>query len=204
MSDPRERRPGATGSSGSTLGYEQGDPGMTQGYQQPGQPGQPGMTGTQPGQPGMTGTQPAMPEAAYQRPAGQEPQSPGRRMAVASFTGLAGLYMLLSGLASVVIGIVGLGSGNRVFSNPTYTFRYGIHGWGWMELILGCVIFAAGVCVFLGMAWARIVGAVLATISAVANFAFIPHQPLWSITLIAIDALVIWALLTPRRPTDPN
>jgi len=65
--------------------------------------------------------------------------------------------------------------------------------------ILTAIVFAAGVCVFLGMAWARYVGAGLAVLSAIANFMLIPYSPVWAIVLIAIDAFIIWALLTPRR-----
>ena len=65
--------------------------------------------------------------------------------------------------------------------------------------VLGIVLFAVGVSVFLGMAWARYVGAGVAVLSAIANFMLIPYTPLWAIIMIAIDAFIIWALLTPRR-----
>ena len=80
-----------------------------------------------------------------------------------------------------------------------YTYSWSLHGWGWIELILGIVVFAAGVCVFLGMPWARYVGAFLAVLSAIGNFMFIPYTPVWSIILIVLDAFIIWALLVPRR-----
>jgi hypothetical protein len=38
---------------------------------------------------------------------------------------------------------------------------------------------------------------VLASLSAVANFFFIPYYPLWSIVIIALDVWVIWALTRP-------
>ena len=60
----------------------------------------------------------------------------------------------------------------------------------------GAVIFAAGVCLLLGMMWARVVGVVLAVISGLANFLFLPYYPLWSIIVIALDAIIIWALVT--------
>jgi hypothetical protein len=47
--------------------------------------------------------------------------------------------------------------------------------------------------------WARIVGVIVATISAIANFAFIPYYPFWSLTIIAIDVFVIWALTVHGR-----
>ncbi len=122
----------------------------------------------------------------------------GHRGAVVGFTALAGTLMLISGLWSVIVGTVALAHGHVFVAVPSYTFRYDIRSWGWAELIIGIVVFAAGACVFLGMTWARIVGAVLAAFSAIASFMFLPYQPVWSIIVIALDAVVIWALLTPR------
>ena len=31
------------------------------------------------------------------------------------------------------------------------------------------------------------------------NLVYLPFFPVWSIIVIALDAFVIWALLTPRR-----
>jgi hypothetical protein len=48
--------------------------------------------------------------------------------------------------------------------------------------------------VFSGNILARTVAVILASISLLANFFFIPVYPLWALTVIIIDALVIWAL----------
>jgi hypothetical protein len=45
-----------------------------------------------------------------------------------------------------------------------------------------------------GRTWARVVGITLAVLSAIANFLFIPYYPFWSLLIIALDVLVIWAL----------
>jgi hypothetical protein len=50
-----------------------------------------------------------------------------------------------------------------------------------------------------GATWARIVGITLASLSAFANFFFIPYYPLWSIVIIALDVAVIWALTVYGR-----
>ena len=68
---------------------------------------------------------------------------------------------------------------------------------GWNAV--GIVLFAVGVCVFLGMAWARYVGAGVAVLAAIAHFMLIPYTPVWSIIMIALDAFIIWALLSPRQ-----
>ena len=43
------------------------------------------------------------------------------------------------------------------------------------------------------------VGVILAAISALANFAFIPYYPFWSMLIIAVDVFVIWALTAHGR-----
>ena len=48
--------------------------------------------------------------------------------------------------------------------------------------------------VMTGALWARIVGITLAALSAFANFFFIPFYPFWSLMVITLDILVIWAL----------
>ena len=64
-------------------------------------------------------------------------------------------------------------------------------------------MFAAGVCLLLGMTWARVVGIVLAVISGIANFLFLPYYPLWAIVVIALDVFIIWALASgARRPVS--
>ena len=146
----------------------------------------------------QTGYEPGQAPTREYVPAGRHEEHRG---AVVGFTAVAGTLMIIGGLWSVVVGIVTLSTKHIYVTSPAtgYTFRWALNGWGWGELILGIVVFAAGVSVFLGMMWARVVGAVLAVISAVANFMFLPFAPLWSIMMIALDAIIIWALLAPRR-----
>ena len=60
----------------------------------------------------------------------------------------------------------------------------------------------AGFFLFSGAGWARAVGIVLAVLSAIANFFFLPYYPIWSLVIIALDVFVIWALATVRRTDD--
>ena len=121
------------------------------------------------------------------------------REAVATgFTALAATLMILSGLWTFFVGITGVLQGSFYRAVPVYTFSLSVHTWGWIQLVIGAVVFAAGVCLLLGMTWARVVGVVLAVISGLANFLFLPHYPLWSIIVIALDVIIIWALTTSR------
>ena len=60
--------------------------------------------------------------------------------------------------------------------------------------LLTLVLAFAGWAVFSGAAWGRAVGVVLAMLSAIANFFFIPYYPVWAIVIIALDVAIIWAL----------
>jgi type III secretory pathway component EscV len=52
----------------------------------------------------------------------------------------------------------------------------------------------AGGAILSGKTWGRVVGVLLAGVSAIVNFAFIPVYPFWSIIIIAICVFVIYAL----------
>jgi hypothetical protein len=67
--------------------------------------------------------------------------------------------------------------------------------WGWVHLVLGVVAILTGVGLLVGNLAARIVGVILAVISALVNMAFIAAYPLWSVILIALDVIVIYAIM---------
>jgi hypothetical protein len=75
--------------------------------------------------------------------------------------------------------------------------------WGWIHLIAVIVVFLAGLAVFKGSVWARTVGVIVAMLSAIVNFAFLPYYPVWSIIIITVDVLVIWALIVHGRELAP-
>jgi hypothetical protein len=105
---------------------------------------------------------------------------------------IGGCFGALQGLAAIIK------SGYYVIP-PDYFVTVNATGWGWTHLILGLVVILAGFALFSGAMWARIVGILIAGVSAIVNFAFIPVYPFWAIVVIAVDALVIWALAAHGR-----
>ena len=61
------------------------------------------------------------------------------------------------------------------------------------------LIAVAGFFVLNGAVWARVVGIGVAVISAIVNFMWLPYYPIWSVLIIALDVLVIWALAAHGR-----
>jgi hypothetical protein len=160
------------------------------------------------GQAGGSGQDYAAGSTAYQRPAAYAageppagyPAEPVPSVGAAAGTVLAGVLMMLGGAWGFLTGLaVVIKKAFFVPVNTTYAYHWNVTDWGWTHLALGAVVFAAGVCVLLGMTWARVVGVILATLSAIASFMFIPYYPFWSIILIAIDVYIIWALVSAGR-----
>ncbi|MEV4701737.1 DUF7144 family membrane protein [Actinoplanes sp. NPDC049316] len=71
--------------------------------------------------------------------------------------------------------------------------------WGWTHLIIGLIAIATGIGLFMGQMWARVLGIVIAAVSALANMAFLPAYPVWCAIVIAMDVLVIYALTVHGR-----
>jgi len=71
--------------------------------------------------------------------------------------------------------------------------------WGWIHLVIGLIAVGTGVGVLLGQTWARVVGIIIAVLSALSNLAFLPAYPIWSVIVIALDVLAIYALSVHGR-----
>jgi hypothetical protein len=119
--------------------------------------------------------------------------------AAKGLTIFAAIMLMLSGIMNFLEGLGAIINGRFYVVLPNYAFNVSVTSWGWWHLIMGVVVFAAGACLVMDMLWARIAGVVLAGISAVVNFLYIPYSPIWSVVIIALDVFVIWALLAPRN-----
>jgi hypothetical protein len=66
--------------------------------------------------------------------------------------------------------------------------------WGWVHLIGGAIVVVAGLSLATGRMWARVVGIIAASLSAIVNITFLSAYPIWSAIMIGLDVLMIWAL----------
>jgi hypothetical protein len=119
----------------------------------------------------------------------------------AGFVLFAGVMMMLIGTFHALTGFAAILENEFFVVGPRYAYELDVTAWGWLHLIYGVIVAVAGWQVFNGATWARIVGITLASLSAVANFFFIPYQPVWAILMIALAVLVI-AALSAYSPRD--
>ena len=111
----------------------------------------------------------------------------------------ASIIMILAGGFQAFAGLVALFENEFYVATPRYLLQLDATSWGWIHLLIGLVVLAAGFAVMSGKTWGRVVGIALTVLSALANFAFIPYYPFWSLLIITLDIFVIWALATYRR-----
>jgi hypothetical protein len=109
----------------------------------------------------------------------------------------AAVMMTLIGVFQVIAGLVAIFDDNFYVVTANYTFDVDTTAWGWIHLLLGIIVLVAAYYLTAGRAWAAAVAIVLAALSAIANFFFIPYYPFWSLLLIALAVWVIWSLTRP-------
>ncbi|NLU68828.1 hypothetical protein HCC30_16425 [Streptomyces sp. HNM0574] len=117
----------------------------------------------------------------------------------------AGVLMLVNGVLGALVGIAGLAKDDVYGSLGDYVFKFDVTTWGWIHLILGVLVALTGAAILTGSHWARATGVVLAALSAIAHFMWLPYQPVWAVVCIAIAVFVAWALCTDmeRNPARP-
>jgi hypothetical protein len=111
----------------------------------------------------------------------------------------AGVMMVIGGGLNLFYGIVAAVNDEWVVWTNRGSVLLDVSEWGWVHIILGAIVLLAGIGVFSGNILARTVGVIVAAVSLIVNFFFIPAYPLWALTVIVIDTLVIWALTAHGR-----
>ena len=102
--------------------------------------------------------------------------------------------LLLAGGMQAISGLVALFKDNYYVVTEKSLIAFNYTTWGWIHLILGILVFAAGLAILAGSTWGRVVGVFVAILGAMANLTFLSAYPIWSIIAITVDVLVIYAL----------
>lgn len=127
-----------------------------------------------------------------------EPYASNKRHEPTAWVGLivfGGVMMLMMGGFQIIEGIVALLRDEYyLVTRNGLLLTFDFTTWGWVHLIIGLFAVAAAFGVFVGQMWGRVVGILIAVLSALVNIAFLSAYPIWSTIVIAVDVLVIYAL----------
>jgi len=111
----------------------------------------------------------------------------------------AGIMLILGGAFEALQAIAAIVNDKYLVVLPNYVYAFDLTVWGWIHLLIGLALVAIGISLLMGQGWARMAGIVVAAVAALINFTWLPYSPLWAIVLIAVDVLVIWALISSRQ-----
>ncbi|WP_323098228.1 hypothetical protein [Intrasporangium sp. YIM S08009] len=114
----------------------------------------------------------------------------------------AATLMIIGGGFGILQGIALLAKGDFYVQPKGYFINASASTWGWILLVVGLIVVAAGFGVLSGAFWARWLGIIFVSLQAFGNFLFIPVQPYWSSILVLVDLWIIHSLFVHRRVRD--
>lgn len=106
----------------------------------------------------------------------------------------AGFMMIIAGFFQSIFGLVAIFKPSVLIATDKQLVLLDYTQWGWIHLITGIILLLSASSLFAGRLWGRTVAIILATISAVLNFGSIWAYPIWSIMIIVVDLMVIYAV----------
>ena len=117
----------------------------------------------------------------------------------------AGVLMVILGALHAFQGLVAIFKDDYfLVSSSGLAVKFDFTAWGWVHLVVGIVVVVAGLGVMAGQVWARVVGVLLASLSLLANVAFLAAYPFWSLVMIALDIVIIMALTVHGSDIKPE
>jgi len=114
--------------------------------------------------------------------------------AAIGWTAFASILMVLLAMWWVLAGFSAIIKDDLYVVTHKYVFAFSVTTWGWIHLLLGILVFFAAIALYRGAVWARTVGVILAFLSGLIAFAWLPSYPIWGVIFITVSVFVIWAL----------
>jgi hypothetical protein len=115
----------------------------------------------------------------------------------------AGVLMIIGGAFQALEGLSAIVNDKYLVVAPSTIYAFDVTVWGVIHLLVGLALLAIGIFLLRGATWARAAGIVVAAISAIVNFTWLPYSPWWALVVIGVDILVIWALASYLRQPEP-
>jgi hypothetical protein len=126
-----------------------------------------------------------------------DPPGSGSPESWSGWVRFGGIVMVVTGTFSVLEGILALAAPTTYVTIDGAVLAIDLVAWGWLHLVLGVLVLATGVAL-LGRdvpGWARALGIGLVTVNMIVQLAWLPAYPIWSILVLALDVLVLYALM---------
>jgi hypothetical protein len=115
---------------------------------------------------------------------------------MAGWIAFAGTLLVLVGGIDFFQGLIALFEDEYYVPTGSGFLVFDLTGWGWTMLIWGVVLVVAGLGLAAGQGWARWFAIVVVSLNVIAQLGFLGNTqyPLWSLTVVALSIIVLYAL----------
>lgn len=121
--------------------------------------------------------------------------STGRTTGWVGWIVLASVLLCISGVFNAITGLVAIFSDKIYVQGSAATVVLDVTNWGWFHLFWGVLLFVTGMALYVGQTWARATAIIVVAINMVSQLMEMPAYPLWSLVILTLDLLVIWAII---------
>jgi len=111
----------------------------------------------------------------------------------------AGTMAIIVGVFNIIQGLVALFDDQYFVVASGDLLVFDFTAWGWVHLLVGVVMVVVGLGIMRGSPWGLVAGVVIAGVNAIVQLGFLAAYPVWSILIIALDVVVIYALIVHGR-----
>lgn len=128
------------------------------------------------------------------------PRQPEKTTGWTGWVAFGGVMLILLGLFQAVEGLVAVfDEGYYHVTQSGLLVNVTYDAWGWVHFGVGVSAVVIGAGVLSGNLIAQIAGAILAGASALIHLAFVPAYPVWSLIVITLNVIVIYAFIAHGR-----
>lgn len=125
----------------------------------------------------------------------------GTKSSMAGWIGFAGMLMVIVGGLDFFQGLIALFEDEYFAVTRSGFLVVDLTTWGWVMLLWGVLLALAGLALIAGRGWARWFTIVVVSLNIFAQLGFLGNSqyPLWALTVLTLNIVVLYALTARWR-----
>lgn len=113
-----------------------------------------------------------------------------------------GTLLFIAGVLNIIYGISAVANSDAWVGDTQFVFS-NLQTWGWVTIVIGTIQFFAGLSLFSGNTFGRVIGIVAATLGAIAALIAVGGAyPFWALGTFAICIICIHGLFVLGEPIE--
>lgn len=111
----------------------------------------------------------------------------------------AAIMLMIVGTFDIIQGIIALADNSFAVAVSGGLLVFNLTTWAWAHIVVGAIMLLAGVGLWSGQTWARVLAVIVASLNAIVQLTIMPAYPFWAVLMIALNMVVIYAVVVHGR-----